>query len=827
MPPQSPPSPAPLLPQSRPPQPVANTTLIEVVRFSLTQENSRRRLQQAWTSDLVTGVRNAFAALFSIQVTEVVATISGVVLDVEAFVADQTQRAQMVSVINDDTGILFTTSLQDQLTLQGSAVTGSFTLTSAAVLVTIVRVLAPPSPPPQQPQVVTLRVDTSAASGAGGGMGIGAAAGGLVLLCCCVVGWRQHRRQTRSSKEADANMTVKVPPDPLPPGLKVLDPMVMEPKDTWVEEVASPRLPWQPTAISSSRESEEKTEYKLANQKLPSKDVPQSTRRSRVPSPKQQERASSTSGITSQLVTSTSSPFEAVNESPPEEEPARVGPSTTPAKANTVRISTHAFDNDGDESRLSFTVGTRINVIEEGEPGGWWLGSVGGEEGWFASNFTMDIDSPRTSPRTWISTGMLPSPTWTREIVKELGVTQAKAKARSTSTQISTRMLPSPTWTREIVKELGVTQAKAKARSTSTQISTYAFDNDGDESRLSFPAGAIIEVVKEGEPGGWWLGLMGSKEGWFPQSFTEAEAIPRDEASPARRDSCPPLNLLLSTHSLPPPVPEVGKQKHSLTGITKAGVTLAEELQMREHWLAGERWRRPVSTKMLPPPMLKKLDGKKLDEENRTFSSFMEKVSESALADKTEKADALAKLRTDALAAVIVAAKAVAYSEKMTEAAEIVGEAEVGPAVRPYPTRTTAEHPDLSRPQKLPWEVAVADVVAEEVVDDVAAQYVSAHASAARSEALMEAAPLIRVATHAWPADGTSAEEVSETHLAFTVGDRIEVMEQGEPNGWWYGCVNKSQGWFAVSFTRPDEQESGSSSRAVSKFEAEDESLVA
>ena len=57
-----------------------------------------------------------------------------------------------------------------------------------------------------------------------------------------------------------------------------------------------------------------------------------------------------------------------------------------------------------------------------------------------------------------------------------------------------------------------------------------------DAGQLSFAAGDIIEIIKEGEPNGWWEGRIGEQLGWFPSSFcgqpfgltTEASAISAD-----------------------------------------------------------------------------------------------------------------------------------------------------------------------------------------------------------------------------------------------------------------------------------------------------------
>ena len=54
-----------------------------------------------------------------------------------------------------------------------------------------------------------------------------------------------------------------------------------------------------------------------------------------------------------------------------------------------------------------------------------------------------------------------------------------------------------------------------------------------DAGQLTFAAGDIIEIVREGEPNGWWEGSMGEQAGWFPSSFcgqpfglaTDADAV--------------------------------------------------------------------------------------------------------------------------------------------------------------------------------------------------------------------------------------------------------------------------------------------------------------
>ena len=56
-----------------------------------------------------------------------------------------------------------------------------------------------------------------------------------------------------------------------------------------------------------------------------------------------------------------------------------------------------------------------------------------------------------------------------------------------------------------------------------------------------------------------------------------------------------------------------------------------------------------------------------------------------------------------------------------------------------------------------------------------------------------------RVATHSWNGDGTSGE--AGGYLLFVEGAHIEVLQEGESDGWWYGRLGDRAGWFPESFT--------------------------
>jgi len=68
----------------------------------------------------------------------------------------------------------------------------------------------------------------------------------------------------------------------------------------------------------------------------------------------------------------------------------------------------------------------------------------------------------------------------------------------------------------------------APAEPVACAVARQRWDGEGTSGDagdyLMFPAGARIEVVREGEPGDWWQGRLDSKVGWFPSSFTDMQA---------------------------------------------------------------------------------------------------------------------------------------------------------------------------------------------------------------------------------------------------------------------------------------------------------------
>ena len=57
-----------------------------------------------------------------------------------------------------------------------------------------------------------------------------------------------------------------------------------------------------------------------------------------------------------------------------------------PKKTGPVYKVTYDYEAT-DDTQLSLVKGETIDIVEEGEENGWWLGKIGGVEGWVPSAF--------------------------------------------------------------------------------------------------------------------------------------------------------------------------------------------------------------------------------------------------------------------------------------------------------------------------------------------------------------------------------------------------------------------------------------------------------
>ena len=63
---------------------------------------------------------------------------------------------------------------------------------------------------------------------------------------------------------------------------------------------------------------------------------------------------------------------------------------------HSIRVALYAWDGEGTSGEaggyLLFPTGAPIEVIQDGAPGDWWKGRIGGVTGWFPSAFTCETD---------------------------------------------------------------------------------------------------------------------------------------------------------------------------------------------------------------------------------------------------------------------------------------------------------------------------------------------------------------------------------------------------------------------------------------------------
>ena len=178
-------------------------------------------------------------------------------------------------------------------------------------------------------------------------------------------------------------------------------------------------------------------------------------------------------------------------------------------------MSFNASSMPGDAGTyLSFDAGSRIEVLQEGEPGGWWRGRLGSAEGWFPVGYCTLSGRPMPAAAT---------------VAETTGGTPAEAPSNA-PTAAPPAAAPAP-------KDLPFMDFDFMAPGARIAEAYIAFDASsmpGDPGTyLSFDAGARIGVVQEGEPGAWWRGRLDGAEGWFPVGYCTLSGRPLSEVAAA------------------------------------------------------------------------------------------------------------------------------------------------------------------------------------------------------------------------------------------------------------------------------------------------------
>jgi uncharacterized protein YgiM (DUF1202 family) len=198
----------------------------------------------------------------------------------------------------------------------------------------------------------------------------------------------------------------------------------------------------------------------------------------------------------------------------------------------------------GMQSGLDFDKGEAVEVLDK-SPNGWWLGKIGGQEGWIPSSYVQK--------RVKIQKGNSTAPKPDRP-------QPPSAKSVSEVKPESSNM---PYFKNDLTAALTSMTLKSSAGQQSTK-ELYAAVSDFEDSSdgvVSLREGDVVEVKDKSEVE-WWLVRMNGKEGWAPSSYlTKRE---QKESPPCRPKPPPTKNSieLSSTQKAnakqagPPPVPD-------------------------------------------------------------------------------------------------------------------------------------------------------------------------------------------------------------------------------------------------------------------------------
>ena len=163
------------------------------------------------------------------------------------------------------------------------------------------------------------------------------------------------------------------------------------------------------------------------------------------------------------------------------------------------------FRSLGVEGALNFTEGVSVEVVDKA-PNGWWLGKIGGKEGWIPSSYLGKRGKEKTPERNSL------------------------AKQHDSSKQSdSTRVIPTSNASPSISKSSA--SVPDKASEVHETFITLADYEDSFEGSISFKEGQIAHLIEK-NPDGWSLVRIHGKEGWVPSSYLASNAVKKSTAPP-------------------------------------------------------------------------------------------------------------------------------------------------------------------------------------------------------------------------------------------------------------------------------------------------------
>ena len=179
------------------------------------------------------------------------------------------------------------------------------------------------------------------------------------------------------------------------------------------------------------------------------------------------------------------------------------------------------------EGALNFTEGVSVEVVDKA-PNGWWLGKIGGKEGWIPSSYLGKRGKEKTPVRN------------------------AKQHADSPKQTDLTRVIPTSNASPSISKSPA--SVPDKASEVHATFITLADYEDSFEGSISFKEGQIARLIEKNQDG-WSFVRIHDKEGWVPSSYLASNADKKSTAPPrpaAPAGVKPPVSVKKPTSVKPP-----------------------------------------------------------------------------------------------------------------------------------------------------------------------------------------------------------------------------------------------------------------------------------
>lgn len=194
-------------------------------------------------------------------------------------------------------------------------------------------------------------------------------------------------------------------------------------------------------------------------------------------------------------------------------------------------------------SKLAFSKGQQLEVIEK-SPNGWWFVRVSGDEGWVPSTIVQrhrgqvfvndkDVVDFAGSKGTYKALGAYKATDDTGisfeagqmvEVLEKdaggwwfikIGSNDGWAPSTFLGEVANTQTAPTPG------PKVEVAQVATPSQGGEVYVALSDY-NDSDEGMLNIKKGQRI-IVTEKDDGGWWMGKSGDREGWVPSNFLKKE----------------------------------------------------------------------------------------------------------------------------------------------------------------------------------------------------------------------------------------------------------------------------------------------------------------